>query len=114
MKGRRVRRQNLYAVDLTVLSWRRTTFQVALAALAIARMLTDDFGWWMLAAGAAGVGLALAVHASVSAYVATIDEHGHVLRRPGAIGHALVRQALVAGGTAALCIAALAWVMLQV
>ncbi|WP_062465131.1 hypothetical protein [Demequina soli] len=113
MSAARRRRANLWALDLTVLSWRRTTFQVALAALAVARMLESRLGWWVLATGAVGVALTLAVHGSVSAYVSAIDDEGNLVREPGGIGHVLVRQGLVAGGTALLALASLVWVLLQ-
>ncbi|WP_062308290.1 hypothetical protein [Demequina subtropica] len=108
------RRENLWALDVTVLAWRRTTFQVALAGLAVARMLETRVGWWVLASAVVAIALTFAVHASVSEYVSAIDERGHLVREPGGIGHPLVRQALVAGGTALLAAAALAWVTMQV
>jgi hypothetical protein len=110
----RERRENLWALDLTVLSWRRTTFQVALGALAVARMLETRFGWWVLTAAVVGVLLTLAVHASVTAYVSAIDAEGNLVRRPAAVGHVLVRQVAVAAVTAAVAAGGLVWIALQV
>lgn len=110
---KRRRRDALRAADQTVLAFRRTAIQVGLAGLAAVRLLTETFGWWVLAAGVAAVALTLGVQRAAGTYADTVDGSGRVEWAPHGVGHALTRHALVAAGTAAVAALALAWVLMR-
>ncbi|WP_084040191.1 hypothetical protein [Demequina sp. NBRC 110053] len=108
--------ENFLAATQTVLAWRRTALQVAVGAVLAARLLSEAFGPWVFVAALGGVGLAVAVHASASAAYAegTKARGGHVSRSGKArIADAKVRLTMLAAFTAAVALAGLLWILIQ-
>lgn len=101
---------SLDAASLTALAWRRTALRVAVGAVVATRLLTNEFGGWVVVAGLVGVAIVLVVHASASAAYLRYERRPP-RRSPGqGMARSGIRVAALAGFTVAVGLVGLAWV----